>query len=131
MSTHPPRCLVVEDHPTIARFRCADLARAAPNAEVAAASSLAQALVQLARWKDLPVCVLLDLGLPDAHGIASVRAVLAHSPQARIVVVSSTDDEHVIREALAAGACAVVDKRTSTEAMLGLAGHDGSGSEPQ
>jgi len=122
-------CLVIEDHPAIARFRCADLARIAPQLEVAAASSLGQALAQLERWRDLPVCVLLDLGLPDAHGVASVLAIRAHSPQARIVVVSGTDDARLSSAVLAAGACGFVDKQASSAAMLELAVGDAKGAE--
>jgi len=123
------RCLVIEDHPAIARFRCADLARVAPQLEVAAAASLAQALAQLERWQDLPVCVLLDLGLPDAHGVASVLAIRAHSPQARIVVVSGADDQRLCGQALAAGACGFVDKQAASAAMLDLAAADARGAK--
>jgi len=49
-------------------------------------------------------CVLLDLGLPDATGLDSLRAVLELAPDAAVLVLTGYDDEHLGLEALEQGA---------------------------
>ncbi|HLH82469.1 MAG TPA: SpoIIE family protein phosphatase [Trebonia sp.] len=49
-------------------------------------------------------CVLLDLGLPDSHGLQGVRWLLRHYPEAAVVVLTGMADEHLGEEAVRAGA---------------------------
>ena len=49
-------------------------------------------------------CVLLDLGLPDAHGLQAVRQVLAADPGVAVVCFTGLDDERRGAAAVAAGA---------------------------
>lgn len=48
--------------------------------------------------------VLLDLSLPDAHGMETVTRMLASSPEAPIIVLTGLDDETVALQAVHAGA---------------------------
>jgi signal transduction histidine kinase len=48
--------------------------------------------------------VLLDLGLPDAHGLEAVRRAQAVAPSVPLVVLSGMDDERMAVEALQDGA---------------------------
>jgi len=48
--------------------------------------------------------VLLDLKLPDSQGIASVRRLRAEAPEVAIVVLTGTDDEEMVLQAVRAGA---------------------------
>ena len=48
--------------------------------------------------------VLLDLGLPDAHGLEAVHRASAAAPGVPLVVLSGLDDERVAVEALQVGA---------------------------
>lgn len=54
--------------------------------------------------------VLLDLHLPDAHGLSGLARFLAHHPQAHVVVLSGVSDPALVREALACGASAYLTK---------------------
>ncbi|WP_131831579.1 response regulator, partial [Pseudofrankia asymbiotica] len=49
-------------------------------------------------------CVLLDLGLPDSHGLSALETMRHVAPAAAIVVLTGLTDEHRGVEALAAGA---------------------------
>jgi serine phosphatase RsbU (regulator of sigma subunit) len=49
-------------------------------------------------------CVLIDLGLPDAVGLESLRGVLAEVEDAAVLVLTGLDDEYRGTEAVAAGA---------------------------
>ena len=49
-------------------------------------------------------CVLLDLNLPDAHGLDLLREVLGSAPAAAVVVFTGLDDEHEGIAAVSAGA---------------------------
>ena len=61
--------------------------------------------------------VLLDLVLPDIDG-ESLMSVLRHqSPQTRIVVISSMDDNEIIQEVLSKGAVAYLVKPVTFEAL--------------
>ncbi|HEY0933103.1 MAG TPA: SpoIIE family protein phosphatase [Trebonia sp.] len=57
-------------------------------------------------WPLIPrtACVLLDLGLPDSHGLQGLRGLLQQQPEAAVVVLTGIDDEHLGEEAVRAGA---------------------------
>jgi signal transduction histidine kinase len=95
--------LLVEDNPGDARL-CRELLREgfAEPFELHNAVTLAEGLAALAKE---PVDVaLLDLSLPDAHGLASVREVAERFPRLPIVVMSGLADEAVSLAALQTGA---------------------------
>ena len=48
--------------------------------------------------------ILLDLGLPDAQGLAAVRRAHAAAPRVPLVVVTGLDDESIAAQALQEGA---------------------------
>jgi len=49
-------------------------------------------------------CVLLDLGLPDAHQLQGVRWLQENVPQVAVVVLTGLADEHLGADAVRAGA---------------------------
>ena len=99
----PLRILLVEDSPGDARLIRETLRDAGSLAfELAHADRLAAALPSLeARAADV---VLLDLSLPDAHGLETVTRALAAAPEVPIVVLTGLDDETVAIQAVQAGA---------------------------
>ncbi|HEX8241849.1 MAG TPA: ATP-binding protein [Longimicrobium sp.] len=97
------RVLLVEDNPGDARLIRETLRDAGgPPFDLAHAGHLAAALPLLAaRGADV---VLLDLSLPDAHGLETLTRALAAAPDAAIVVLTGLDDETVAIQAVQAGA---------------------------
>jgi serine phosphatase RsbU (regulator of sigma subunit) len=63
--------------------------------------SLAAATPELAAS---PVCVLLDLGLPDSVGFEGIRHVLSLAPDAAVLVLTGANDESLGIAAMTAGA---------------------------
>ena len=64
--------------------------------------------------------VLLDLNLPDSQGLQGLKCFLRQFPAARIAVFSATEDEFVIRQAMALGAVGFVSKSSLAKATLVL-----------
>jgi signal transduction histidine kinase len=97
------RILLVEDNPGDARLTQVLLAEAGVQpADVVHVASLAEASTLLGAGAfDV---VLLDLSLPDAHGLAGVVAMQTLCPHLPVVVLSGLDDESVSLEALQMGA---------------------------
>ena len=75
------------------------------------AGSLQEAIELYGREGDFDA-VLLDLNLPDCKGLQGLRQFLQVHPRARVAVFSATQDEFVIRQARALGACGYVSKST-------------------
>jgi FixJ family two-component response regulator len=57
-----------------------------------------------------PACVVLDLRLPDMHGLEVQRRLAHTDPDLGVVVVTGYGDELTRREALAGGAVAFLSK---------------------
>ena len=97
------RILLVEDRLTDARLmeetlRDVDIERA----HLEHAATLAEALALLRG--STPDLVLLDLGLPDSEGIATLEVVRKASPDVAIVVLTGLDDPDTAIEAVRRGA---------------------------
>jgi PAS domain S-box-containing protein len=65
--------------------------------------------------------VLLDLGLPDSQGLATLAAVAAAAAAAPILVLTGLDDELLALKAVKAGACDYLVKGQVFGTMLGRA----------
>ena len=57
--------------------------------------------------------VLLDIGLPGMTGIQGIRHIRKYLPEADIVMLTTFEDDKNIFDALSAGACSYISKRTS------------------
>lgn len=98
-----PRLLLVEDNPLHVRLVKSMLADVWPGAENLRAAKRLDRAIELV-GTDPPECVLLDLILPDADGLESVKAILAVAPQVPIVVLSSHEDDELALQAVKEGA---------------------------
>jgi signal transduction histidine kinase len=103
MTERPPlRILLVEDNPGDARLIRETLRDGSLEFDLAHADRLAAALPRLE--EGAADVVLLDLSLPDAHGLETVNRALAAAPGVPIVVLTGLDDETVAVNAVQAGA---------------------------
>ena len=80
------------------------------------ASTLADALRLHAEHADVEL-VLLDLNLADCKGLHGLSQMLAEQPGARVLILSGTQDEFVVRQAKAMGAAGYLHKGGSPEIM--------------
>jgi serine phosphatase RsbU (regulator of sigma subunit) len=100
--TRPLSVLLVEDDRGDAVLVEELVAEANIDIRMAWARSIADAERELAVWH--PDCVLLDLNLPDANGMAALEHVAKCDPSIPIVVLTGMNDEHFGAAALASGA---------------------------
>jgi len=112
--TTPQRALVVDDLAGSRDWLSRALALAFPGIAVAHASTLAEALAQIA---PPPPLALIDLGLPDGSGVRLIEALRAQSAATLCIVATVFDDDAHLFPALRAGAEGYVLKDQSTEEL--------------
>jgi DNA-binding NarL/FixJ family response regulator len=78
--------------------------------------SVEEALEKIGR--DLPDVVLSDIGLPGMDGIEGIRILKERHPQLLLLMLTVYDDDERIFDALCAGACGYLLKRTSPTRLL-------------
>lgn len=96
------RVLIVEDSTTDSAIVQRYLQRDSEAPEVHAATRLSDALA-IAQSSGLDV-IVLDMSLPDAQGVETVRRMRVAAPHVPIVVLSGLEDESLATEAMQAGA---------------------------
>lgn len=73
----------------------------------------------LARAKaDKPDAIIVDLNLPDRHGIDLIGDLKANDPGVKILVLTALKDRAVLDEALAAGAAMAFEKTVQTSEII-------------
>jgi DNA-binding NarL/FixJ family response regulator len=65
-----------------------------------------------------PSVVLMDLRMPDGNGLVATRAILRETATARILVLTTFRDRHVVAQALEAGASGFVTKDATPAELL-------------
>jgi DNA-binding NarL/FixJ family response regulator len=103
--------LIADDHPLFRLALVQALRDVVAQVDVLEAGSLAEAREVLARHVDVEL-VLLDLHLPDSHGLMGLAALRAEHPGVAVAMISAHDDPATIRRALAYGASAFIPKRS-------------------
>src|SRR5690348_5688216 len=94
------RLLIVDDDADVARALERTLGSLNCTCHTVASAGAALDAVKTSVY-DL---VLLDLGLPDRDGLATLDAFLAHDPQTRVIVVTGYNDATLAVKALQRGA---------------------------
>jgi DNA-binding NarL/FixJ family response regulator len=73
----------------------------------------------LPRTRELrPDVVLMDVRMPDLDGISATREVLSASPDVRVVMLTTFEDDEYLFGALNAGASGFLLKRSTTEDLI-------------
>jgi DNA-binding NarL/FixJ family response regulator len=65
-----------------------------------------------------PDVILMDVRMPEMDGITATREVLRSSPEARVVIVTTFEEDDYVFGALAAGASGFLLKRTGPEELI-------------
>lgn len=110
------RILIADDHEVVRRGLCA-LLESHDGWEVCGDARDGREAVEKVRQLK-PDVVILDVGMPNLNGLAATRQLLEHDPQQKIIVLTITDSDHVIREALDAGACGFVLKSDAARDLV-------------
>ena len=110
------RVLLVDDHPIIRRGLRAMLEEETWVGAVVEAATAAEAVRQAVTVR--PDVIAMDITLPDGDGVEVTRRIVQAVPEVRILMVTMTDDEAVVRRALHAGAHGYVLKDTDPDAVV-------------
>lgn len=108
--------LIADDHPLFRLALIQALRAIAPEATLLEADSLAAARAHLDHRHDIDL-VLLDLHLPDSHGLMGLASLRAEHPAVAVVMISANEDPAVIRRALAFGAAGYIPKGASLDEL--------------
>src|SRR5260370_19753985 len=65
-----------------------------------------------------PDVVIVDIGMPYLNGLDTTRQLLQHDPHFKVIVLTITDSDQVIREALDAGARGFVLKSDAARDLV-------------
>jgi DNA-binding NarL/FixJ family response regulator len=116
VASEPIRILSVEDHPVF-REGLATIINSQPDlALVAQAANAVEAVAEFRRHR--PDVTLMDLRLPGANGTDALIAIRGEFPQARIIMLTTSDCDGEIQRALRAGAAAYVLKSMPKNELL-------------
>jgi DNA-binding NarL/FixJ family response regulator len=104
--------LIIDDHPLFREALGNAVRLAHPDARIFEAMSIKGALDILASEQGMDVA-LLDLNLPDATGLSGFLRLRETYPRLPVAIVSSDEDQQIIREALSHGAAGYLPKSTT------------------
>ncbi|WP_136248222.1 response regulator [Halomonas borealis] len=110
--------MVADDHPLFREAIGAAIRAGLPSCRLLEAGSLDEALHGIATEEQEIDLLLLDLGLPDAAGLAGLERLREACPALPVVVVSAERERRLILESIALGAVGYIPKSTPRRALL-------------
>jgi len=116
MSSSPIRVLIVDDD-DLMRAGLKAVLSSDPMVEVVGEAANGRVALERIRTH-YPDLVLMDVRMPDLDGIAATREVLATSPDVKVVILTTFEQDDYIFDALSAGASGFLLKRTRPEELL-------------
>ncbi|HEY9640029.1 MAG TPA: response regulator transcription factor [Coleofasciculaceae cyanobacterium] len=110
------RVLVVDDHPVVRRGLVMMLEEVPDILVVGQAGNGHEALALFSQQQ--PDVTLMDLRMPEMDGVATITAICAEFPAARIIVLTTYDGDEEIYRALRAGAKGYLLKDAEPDVLL-------------
>jgi DNA-binding NarL/FixJ family response regulator len=112
----PITVLSVEDHPVFREGLSMIVGSQADMLMVAQASNAAEAITEFRHHR--PDITLMDLRLPGGSGTDALIAIRGEFPEARIIMLTTSDSDGEIQRALKAGAAAYILKSMPKAELL-------------
>lgn len=108
--------LIVDDSPTIRKVICELFTREGDFEVCGEAENGQEAIEKALDFK--PALIVTDLSMPVMNGLVATRILRKLMPMVPIILYSAHIDPHVEKEALAAGASAVVSKSDAVAQLI-------------
>lgn len=108
--------LLVDDH-NVVRQGLKALLTAEPDITVVGEAQTGREAVNLAE-RFHPEVVVMDLAMPLLNGWEATRQILRAVPTAKILILSTYDDDDHVQQAIAAGAAAYLIKQTAAADLV-------------
>src|SRR5947208_2865945 len=110
------KILLADDH-TLVRQGLRALLEAERDLAVAGEAATGRQAVQLARQLR-PDVVVMDIAMPSLNGLEATRQILRQLPTARVLVLSSYNDDEYARELADAGAAGYLLKQDAVANLV-------------
>ena len=118
--------VLIADDDDLMRAGLAELLSGDPSIEIVGEASTGREAVERARRLG-PDVVLMDVRMPDLDGIAATRELAGTAPQARVLMLTTFEQDDYIFGALRAGASGFLLKRTRPEELIAAVHTIGAG----
>ena len=112
-----PKIIIADDHPLFREALKLALAQALPGATAFEVDTVDTLLAALNEHPDVDL-LLLDLGMPGAHGFSALVQARAHYPSVPVVVISGREDTGLAQRTLTHGAAAFIAKSASLPTII-------------
>jgi len=113
----PPAILIADDHPLFREALKLAITQAFGGARTFEADTVDSLLATLHAHPDIDL-LLLDLGMPGAHGFSGLIQVRAHYPSVPVVVISGREDVDIAQRSLTHGAAAFIAKSAAVPTII-------------
>jgi len=110
------RIMLVDDHVLFRKGLRALIEQKPDLCVVAEAADAREALEAYGEHR--PDITLMDVRLPGTNGIQATRSILAHDPDAKVVILSATDFDDQVIESIHAGAVGYLAKNLEPDELF-------------
>jgi DNA-binding NarL/FixJ family response regulator len=110
------RILLADDH-TVVRQGLRALLKAEPDIEVVGEAETGRQAVQMTRTL-LPHVVVMDIAMPSLNGLEATRQITREVPDAKVLVLSSYNDDEYVQQLTEAGAAGYLLKQTAAADLI-------------
>jgi DNA-binding NarL/FixJ family response regulator len=112
-----PTIIIADDHPLFREALKLAISQALAGARTLEADTVDSLLATLNSNPDVDL-LLLDLGMPGAHGFSALVQARAHYPSIPVVVISGREDQDIGQRTLLHGASAFIAKSASVPTII-------------
>ncbi|MEO8019058.1 MAG: response regulator transcription factor [Pseudomonadota bacterium] len=113
----PPTIIIADDHPLFREALKLAISQALTGAQTFEADTVDSLLAALHAHPEIDL-LLLDLGMPGAHGFSALVQARAHYPAVPVVVISGREDQDIAQRTLVHGAAAFIAKSASVPTII-------------